>query len=273
MKSSNPWKFVVIALFAAIAARGDVQWAWHTEARTNGGVSFAAHIPWATSGCPAAVRVAINKQIVAWGEALMSEENEQGVVPTDDPDAYLKMRHKKVREEYRALKKEFPDTAMEYEISFMVKPAMEARGVIVLRAETYAFTGGAHGMDSLWVATIDAKTGKVLKWDDLFKADAGDKLTDMIGDELRRKQKADLSVSLKSVGFFEQVVRPCDNVYVNEKGIGFVYNPYDVAPFSEGRFDVFFPYDKIRGLMAGTPENLTIHSGADKAKSDQAEKK
>jgi hypothetical protein len=37
-----------------------------------------------------------------------------------------------------------------------------------------------------------------------------------------------------------------DNFYISEKGIGFFYNEYDIAPYVMGPTEVLVPYEAIK---------------------------
>ncbi|HEY9114603.1 MAG TPA: RsiV family protein, partial [Bacteroidales bacterium] len=49
-------------------------------------------------------------------------------------------------------------------------------------------------------------------------------------------------------------ISPNRNIYVNGNGIGFLYNSYEIAPYSTGATNVFLEFSQIKDLLRrGTP--------------------
>ena len=105
-------------------------------------------------------------------------------------------------------------------------------------AESFCYTGGAHGATTVAVGTIDVKTGKKLGIADVIPVDKR-------AEALARLRKAvvakvggedDLMPSAKEV-----LATPPDNFYVGEDGLHFVFNEYEVACHAQGVVEVVIP--------------------------------
>ena len=117
--------------------------------------------------------------------------------------------------------------------------------------ETYVCAGyNAHGGTSITVGTIDRKTGKVLKADDL------------ISEQRRSEVQAALvdGIAKKLGGRDNLLAEPkiIDNCYLDGDGVHFVYNEYEVAPYAEGPVDAVIqvPTDVSKPV---TVKQITTH--------------
>ncbi|MBO5991249.1 MAG: DUF3298 domain-containing protein [Lentisphaeria bacterium] len=95
---------------------------------------------------------------------------------------------------------------------------------------SWSYTGGAHGMTDTKVGTV--RNGKVMKLDDL-------------PENIKKlwQQALDSHPDIKTIKEYSADGKPqiTDNFYLDGKGIHFIYQPYEIAPFSSGTIDVFVP--------------------------------
>ncbi len=118
----------------------------------------------------------------------------------------------------------------------------------------YAYSGGAHGMTNIAYDIIDLNDGNILTYNDIFTDDSKDSLTNILTQKLRKDYKIPNNTPLKKAGFFVDSIAPNHNIYINGNGIGFLYNSYEIAPYSNGQTNIFLEFDKISGLLRqGTP--------------------
>ncbi len=124
----------------------------------------------------------------------------------------------------------------------------------------YAYSGGSHGMTNTSYDVINLRDGSLIGYRDVFGEGAEDSLTLLLTRTLKSEYRIGEAVSLKKAGFFTDTVRPNRNIYVNGNGVGFVYNSYEIAPFSQGTISLFLPFRQIKGLIKkGTPVYLLAH--------------
>ena len=117
--------------------------------------------------------------------------------------------------------------------------------------KSYVCAGyNAHGGTTVTVGTIDRKTGKVLKADDL------------IPEQRRSEVQAALvdGIAKKLGGRDNLLAEPkiIDNCYLDGDGVHFVYNEYEVAPYAEGPVDAVIqvPTDVSKPV---TVKQITTH--------------
>ncbi len=56
--------------------------------------------------------------------------------------------------------------------------------------------------------------------------------------------------SLLNMGFFNiDEIAPNNNFWMNEEGIHYAYNQYEIAPYSMGVIDIFIPYGELEEIL------------------------
>ena len=111
------------------------------------------------------------------------------------------------------------------------------------------YFGGAHGGHNYANRVIDLKTGRRITEDIIFVNDYHDDLTKIIIDAIALSNNVEIS-ELENIGFFnvDEIV-PNNNFYVDETGITYTFNEYEIAAYVVGPVSVQIPYDKIRHLL------------------------
>jgi hypothetical protein len=114
---------------------------------------------------------------------------------------------------------------------------------------SYAFTGGAHGLETHEFYVIDLKSGKVLTPDDIFIAGADKELGSLITQKFKDINSLKPGQQLTEAGFFTDEVKPVDNIYLTGEGIGFFYNHYEIAPYASSPNNCFIPFSELKNLL------------------------
>jgi hypothetical protein len=129
-------------------------------------------------------------------------------------------------------------------------------GFVVFEQASYEYSGGAHGNYGSTFYCFDAQGRKQLRLSDVLTADSA--TLQPIVEQQFRKQYRIKEGSLKGV-LFEEHLALNDNFYLTDKGIGFLYNPYEVASYAQGQINVFVPFSAVKPyLTAYIRERLKI---------------
>lgn len=148
--------------------------------------------------------------------------------------------------------------AIRWPFDFIERSCLVARfsSLWSFAAERYVFEGGAHGNTSLVLTVIDTKTGRTLRPEDIFAEGWEEKLAPLIKDEALRllagtggKEGLAGGSSLKEHGFFEEGIEASRDMFLCETGVGFHYDRYRLAPYSEGDFTFIVPWKNLEGLL------------------------
>ena len=140
---------------------------------------------------------------------------------------------------------------------------MERQGIISatssvysIAVERYVFDGGAHGNTSLVVTMVDVGSGRILTAEDIFIAGWEEKVAPLLEAEAlrllagtgRREELKQVS-SLREYGFFEDHIEPSSNIFLCESGVGFHYDRYQLAPYSEGDYTFVIAWKDLEGIL------------------------
>ena len=126
---------------------------------------------------------------------------------------------------------------------------MNGSHILSFYIDHYAFTGGAHGIQTRQFTVVNLWTGKEVELKNIFKENTEAQLSSIISDKIHEMNHLPTTQSLKDAGFFSDTVKPTDNFYITHDGIGFFYNQYDIAPYASGTIDVFVPFRELKDML------------------------
>ncbi len=142
---------------------------------------------------------------------------------------------------------------MNYEMSVQSKNLYNAHSFWGFSVEIYTYTGGAHGMTTTSYTVVDLNSGKSLLLSELFAESDYHLINRMLCQQLAD----DLGTSVDRLE--EKFYQPDnivvdDNFMISDTGITWLFNPYDIAPYSNGTTRITLPYRAIVGyLVANSP--------------------
>ena len=113
----------------------------------------------------------------------------------------------------------------------------------------YAYFGGAHGNGVISYFLIERATGKVLKLNEL--------VSDYEALRAIAKKHFDETYELgeepdyNELGFWFEGNKYAlnENFYITSESLVFVYNNYEIAPYSAGNFEVEIPIEEITSIL------------------------
>ena len=127
-------------------------------------------------------------------------------------------------------------------------------GLLVYKTHFNEYTGGAHGNYATTYLNIDLSLMRPLMLDDVFVGDYQESITNMIWANLMSEHKAKTREELEEMGFGSTgEIAPIENFYLDNKGITFFYNVYEITPYSMGPVSVTLPYNQIEHWLNSNP--------------------
>lgn len=112
------------------------------------------------------------------------------------------------------------------------------------------YTGGAHNMYATTYENFDLKQMRIIKLADLFKPNYQNELTAIIVHQLMVDHKVHSADELADKGYGATGnIAPTENFYFDDKGMTFVYNIYEIAPYNVGIITVHVDFDKLKNIM------------------------
>jgi hypothetical protein len=121
--------------------------------------------------------------------------------------------------------------------------------ILCFYIDHYAFTGGAHGIQTRQFTVVNLWTGKEVEMKNIFKENTEVQLNSILSDKIHEMNHLPTTQSLNDAGFYTDTVKPTDNFYITHEGVGFFYNQYDIAPYASGSIDVFVPFRELKDLL------------------------
>lgn len=131
-----------------------------------------------------------------------------------------------------------------YEQQSTTNTLYNEKGYAVLNTHSYSYSGGAHGMSTSSMACFDMQQKKKLRLSDIVSIDSLP-LQSIVEKYFRQQHGLAPGAKLTEM-LFEDQLPANDNFYFNSRGLGFVYQPYEVAAYAFGIINVWVPYQALR---------------------------
>lgn len=136
-----------------------------------------------------------------------------------------------------------------WENKYLMYPQFNENNLLSIRLDKYVFTGGAHGLTITDFANISLADGSILNMDDIFASGYSRQLDELLNRKLRIMNGIQEGEMLSTSGFFTDTISNPGRFYINHNGIGFIYNVYEIAPYSTGSTELFFTFDELKGIL------------------------
>lgn len=201
----------------------------------------------------------LNSYFIAscFGEKYVGEKPEQ--VIKDYAEYYIQKYHTDLEPMYAEDKNEKQDIgAIEAWYSFYkgIESHVQFyhKNLLTYRINYNEYTGGAHGIYTTTFLNIDLSNLSQLKLDDIFVNDYKEALTDLLWNQLMADQRVTSHEELEEMGYGSTGdIAPTENFYLDEDGITFFYNVYDITPYAMGPVEIKIPYVMMEHLMGDNP--------------------
>jgi hypothetical protein len=162
-------------------------------------------------------------------------------------DAF-KLQYAESKESYEAYP-DMPSAVMDWDYTERISAAVPAPDIVVIERYKEYYTGGAHGMQTKQYFTID--TGAVIRLSigDLIADSGRPLLRQRIEDELRILGEVEAGEPLSTGLFFMDAVEIPDNFFITKGGLGFHWDPYEIAPYVVGPIEIIIPIEQLQDIL------------------------
>ena len=122
-------------------------------------------------------------------------------------------------------------------------------GLLCFTVNFENYTGGAHGSHSYFNHIINLKTGSAVTEKEVFIDNYEDDLAKILVDAIAKQNQVTDVKALENMGFFSvDEIFPNGNFSVDETGINYTFNEYEIAAYVVGATHVHLSYEEIRHL-------------------------
>ncbi|MDR2021291.1 MAG: DUF3298 and DUF4163 domain-containing protein [Treponema sp.] len=143
---------------------------------------------------------------------------------------------------------ERPPEIMNWEYTETTKIETRTPQFLVISRNRDYYLGGAHGMQEKTYFVLSPAEPAQLKLEDLVRSRA--ELQPLLEEALRAQTGLKPGEPLRGGGFFEDTVTAPDNFFLSEEGLGFHWDPYEIAPYAAGPVEATIPYDRARPFLS-----------------------
>lgn len=124
------------------------------------------------------------------------------------------------------------------------------------RAQTYileeeSYTGGAHGMYTESAFLVDRKTGNRITEAEFFTDGYREPLAGLLTERIYNLPEEDENfegVNIDDIIFVDEI-QPNGNFKVDERGVTYIFNPYEIGPYVLGIIHLLLPWEEVDPLV------------------------
>lgn len=137
-----------------------------------------------------------------------------------------------------------------YSMYLSNKVVFQNKNLLSNAVEYSDYTGGAHGSYMITYTNIDLGELVTISEEDIFAPDYQKPLAEIIVKRLMMQHNVTSPESLIEVGFFNiEDIFPNNNFWLDDEGVHYAFNQYEIAPYVMGVIDVHVPYEDIKELL------------------------
>lgn len=150
---------------------------------------------------------------------------------------------------------------LNYEARVELVPLYDGAGLLCYALTAYSYTGGAHGMTGRTYCAIDLAALNALGLADVFQPERMDEVNGLLRIQLMADYKCSTLDELAAYFFDPAAIEATDNFYVDNQGIHWSYDPYEIAPYATGLVSVGLPWDAVGGyLLSDSPVRVLFRA-------------
>lgn len=132
--------------------------------------------------------------------------------------------------------------------------------VAVVKHHFAEYTGGAHGNYATLYHNFDLRDRSKITLDKLIDPNKRDKLISMAEKYFRISEGLSEDASLENDYFFDHgAFSLTDNFALDEKGLRFHYNIYEIKAYADGTTEFVIPYEQLQAVLSDYGQNMITY--------------
>jgi hypothetical protein len=128
--------------------------------------------------------------------------------------------------------------------------------LLVVSRTRSIYTGDAHPNHDKTYFVFDREVAMLVHLSDLIRTEARPMLKVLMNRYLRVAKKLGSNDSLRRADFFVDEAELTENFFLSPQGLGFHWDPYEIASYAEGFVEALIPYGEIKNFLS--PEGLRL---------------
>lgn len=144
---------------------------------------------------------------------------------------------------YRQYREDFPEVETKWFVDRNVKVVGQWQGVVCISYYESSYLGGAHPNTMTFYKNYSLNSGKRVFLEAWFNSSQRELIRQYAERTFREENGLTANSSLAEAGYWfaDDKFSLTDNYMISEEGLTFLYNPYEIAPYSYGAKEVFVP--------------------------------
>lgn len=140
---------------------------------------------------------------------------------------------------------------MNYEENVEGRVLYNANGLVGYQFNIYSYAGGAHGNNSVRNCVYDCRKGRLITLADLFAPESLMQAGEMLRNRLVKDYDcATMEELIEKCDFFSLTeIEPTENFMIDDNGLCWSYDPYEIAPYVMGTIEVKLPWVALKPLL------------------------
>lgn len=169
----------------------------------------------------------------------------------EKPSQTLLEQAKKFVADHEAFIKTDPRGNQVWTLDGKAKVLRQDSSLITIAVSGYSYAGGAHGNSGSFFVNWDTKANRQVALKDLLNAGYPEKLNQVAEHIFRQNEQLSDTASLANSYFFEKDrFHLNDNFVITLEGLKFIYNQYEIKPYSSGITELLVPYTEMLPLIS-----------------------
>lgn len=193
-----------------------------------------------------------------WRILLATEPNSALPITKQAVTAELQKLHESLLAEYKKLnpttKEEFSRKKIQipYIMTLSNEVTYNQNNIFSICIYSSLYQGGAHNMYGKSGYSFSVKEGRLITESDIFTAEAKELLTPLLIQAILDYHKLETVEQLAEKLYINEpeAIGPNGNFYITPEGINYIYNPYEIAPYSTGLTIATLPWASLRDIVA-----------------------
>ncbi len=131
------------------------------------------------------------------------------------------------------------------EKNIMMQVAYNENSILSFILRKFAKTGNSSGIEMVKYFVFSSELNRQIALEDFMTTEGLSQLDDLLNKKLRKLNGIKEEESLVEAGFFSETIKHNNNFYINNDGVGFLYNVYEIAPGSLGITSLFISFKEL----------------------------
>lgn len=137
-----------------------------------------------------------------------------------------------------------------YELNLENEVLYNQNGFISFVVKNTNYEGGAHGSNSIYGYVFNITTGKFLTEEDFEKDDYKKNVASLLAWKIAEANGLTDVAQLENNGYNAvDAIVPNENFTIDDKGITYYFNEYEIAAYFIGITKVFIPYEELKPFV------------------------